>query len=253
MTGQFEFSTFPENNLANCRQCSHEPDFFNHGGLGDEFCASCDNEHGNAFNINSRAQEVLPIKPALPATPVLPCPDLWNTVMNGLDLDDLPGLSNTGSDENVSTSSSPQQAAVDNHLLEDLDFDLLPSPMILMEPQRDVVCELSQPSKGKFHCAFCNSMFTHRYLLNRHTKIHTRPHKCTAIGCKWGFPSQKDLLRHQRTLRHRAAGSRKKDNIDAFLCTFPTCEYSSKGFSRRDNLQRHMSRVHCKTSSEDGK
>ena len=85
--------------------------------------------------------------------------------MNGLDLDDLPGLSNTGSDENVSTNSSPQQAAVDNHLLEDLDFDLLPSPMILMEPQQDVVCELSQPSKGKFHCAFCNSMFTHRYLL----------------------------------------------------------------------------------------
>jgi len=85
--------------------------------------------------------------------------------MNGLDLDDLPGLSNAGSDENVSTSSSPQQAAVDYHLLEDLDFDLLPSPMILMEPQRVVVGEPSQPSKGKFHCAFCNSVFTHRYLL----------------------------------------------------------------------------------------
>ena len=85
--------------------------------------------------------------------------------MNGLDLDDLPGLSNAGSDENASTSSSPQQAVVDKHLLEDLDFDLLPSPMILMEPQRDVAREPSQPSKGKFHCAFCDSMFTHRYLL----------------------------------------------------------------------------------------
>ena len=85
--------------------------------------------------------------------------------MNGLDLGDLPGLSNAGSDENVSTSSSPQQAVVDNTLLEDLDFDVLLSPMILMEPQQGVVCEPSQPSKGKFHCAFCNSMFTHRYLL----------------------------------------------------------------------------------------
>ncbi|OCL08721.1 hypothetical protein AOQ84DRAFT_388645 [Glonium stellatum] len=167
MPRQLDFLVFPDDDHAEHHQQSfHQPDYFDQGGFSESLFTSCENGHGNLSNTPQWAQETLPIRPALPTTPLLPYQDFWGNGTNGLDLYDLPGLSNAGSDENASTASSPQQAMPDSHILDSLDSAPLPPSMILIEPQRAVMHgSLPQSSKGDFRCAYCSSVFTHRYLL----------------------------------------------------------------------------------------
>jgi uncharacterized Zn-finger protein len=71
---------------------------------------------------------------------------------------------------------------------------------------------------------------------------HDRPYKCPAEGCEKlpGFTYSGGLLRHQREVHNLHGGPRKQLN-----CPHPNCKrFSGKGFSRQENLNEHLRRVH---------
>lgn len=76
----------------------------------------------------------------------------------------------------------------------------------------------------------------------QHMDKHDRPYKCPADGCEKlpGFTYSGGLLRHQREVHNLHGGPRKQLN-----CPHPTCKrFSGKGFSRQENLNEHLRRVH---------
>jgi len=71
---------------------------------------------------------------------------------------------------------------------------------------------------------------------------HDRPYKCPSEGCEKlpGFTYSGGLLRHQREVHNLHGGPRKQLN-----CPHPNCKrYTGKGFSRQENLNEHLRRVH---------
>jgi seryl-tRNA synthetase len=79
---------------------------------------------------------------------------------------------------------------------------------------------------------------------------HDRPYKCPAEGCEKlpGFTYSGGLLRHEREVHNKHGGPRKQLN-----CPHPNCKrHTGKGFSRQENLNEHLRRVHTDTSLQDG-
>lgn len=75
---------------------------------------------------------------------------------------------------------------------------------------------------------------------------HDRPYKCTAEGCEKlpGFTYSGGLLRHEREVHGKHGGPKNPLN-----CPHATCKrHSGKGFSRQENLNEHMRRVHTNAS-----
>ena len=72
----------------------------------------------------------------------------------------------------------------------------------------------------------------------RHPAITVRrKYPCGIGGCTASFKLEKDLVRHRhRTGIHQSPRS--------FFCNVKGCESSDKGFSRKDNLDRHMRSRH---------
>jgi hypothetical protein len=71
---------------------------------------------------------------------------------------------------------------------------------------------------------------------------HERPYKCKVPGCEklQGFTYSGGLLRHEREV-HKLHGGTKT----LARCPFPNCKRSSgTGFTRKENLQEHIRRVH---------
>jgi len=71
---------------------------------------------------------------------------------------------------------------------------------------------------------------------------HDRPYKCPAEGCEKlpGFTYSGGLLRHEREVHGKHGGPRKQLN-----CPHPNCKrHTGKGFSRQENLNEHLRRVH---------
>jgi hypothetical protein len=71
---------------------------------------------------------------------------------------------------------------------------------------------------------------------------HERPYKCEAVGCEklQGFTYSGGLLRHQREV-HKMHGGTK----EALHCPFENCKRAGgSGFTRKENLQEHIRRVH---------
>ncbi|KAI0413966.1 hypothetical protein F5X98DRAFT_350460 [Xylaria grammica] len=62
---------------------------------------------------------------------------------------------------------------------------------------------------------------------------------CFHDGCPFTASSRKDVRRHLQSDKHR-----KDTEHDRFYCEVPTCKLANEGFSRRDNLLRHMSTMH---------
>ncbi|KAF4459428.1 fungal specific transcription factor [Fusarium albosuccineum] len=150
------------------------------------------------------------------------------------------------------TFPSPIQAAMQAPSL-DLpdDKDLSPgagSPPTsrikpIPKPGRDVV----KQADGKFHCPLddCKEevrTFSRKCEWNKHMDKHERPYRCPAEGCENlpGFTYSGGLLRHEREVHGKHGGPKNTVN-----CPHPNCKrHTGKGFSRQENLNEHLRRVH---------
>lgn len=77
---------------------------------------------------------------------------------------------------------------------------------------------------------------------------HERPYRCPADGCENlpGFTYSGGLLRHEREVHGKHGGPKNTVN-----CPHPNCKrHVGKGFSRQENLNEHLRRVH--TGNPDG-
>ncbi|KAG5982533.1 hypothetical protein E4U55_001753 [Claviceps digitariae] len=77
---------------------------------------------------------------------------------------------------------------------------------------------------------------------------HERPYRCPAAGCENlpGFTYSGGLLRHEREVHGKHGGPKNTVN-----CPHPNCKrHTGKGFSRQENLNEHLRRVH--TNGESG-
>lgn len=71
---------------------------------------------------------------------------------------------------------------------------------------------------------------------------HERPYRCPAEGCENlpGFTYSGGLLRHEREVHGKHGGPKNTVN-----CPHPNCKrHTGKGFSRQENLNEHLRRVH---------
>lgn len=71
---------------------------------------------------------------------------------------------------------------------------------------------------------------------------HDRPYKCAAEGCEKlpGFTYSGGLLRHEREVHGKHGGPK-----NSFNCPHLNCKrHTGKGFSRLENLNEHLRRVH---------
>ena len=76
------------------------------------------------------------------------------------------------------------------------------------------------------------------YYYSKHIKSHKRDVKCTISGCESdGFYRDRDLRRHVLCCHPDATTESRQ-----YFCEFTGCK-NTKGFSRKDNYQRHM-RLH---------
>ena len=79
-------------------------------------------------------------------------------------------------------------------------------------------------------------------LHSRHMDKHERPHKCENPQCatRLGFTHAGGLLRHEREVHN------KHDELKGQLfCPYKDCKrHTSKAFTRRENLQEHLRRIH---------
>ncbi|CZS98474.1 uncharacterized protein RAG0_07194 [Rhynchosporium agropyri] len=139
----------------------------------------------------------------------------------GLTLDDMPELPVKGNAD----APSPERSK--------------PIP----KPDREV----TKGEDGRFICNWigCNEevqAFTRKCEWSKHMDKHDRPYKCPSEGCEKlpGFTYSGGLLRHQREVHNLHGGPRKQLN-----CPHPNCKrFSGKGFSRQENLNEHLRRVH---------
>jgi len=77
---------------------------------------------------------------------------------------------------------------------------------------------------------------------------HDRPYKCAAEGCGKlpGFTYSGGLLRHEREVHGKHGGSKA-----SFNCPYSNClRHTGKPFSREDNLNEHLRRVHANRHHE---
>ncbi|KAK3900489.1 hypothetical protein C8A05DRAFT_17205, partial [Staphylotrichum tortipilum] len=85
-----------------------------------------------------------------------------------------------------------------------------------------------------FACQTCSKSFPRRCDLNKHSKTHTRPYKCSEVPCKYhtiGWPTAKELERHNN--------DRHADKPVIHSCHF--CTYTSR---RKSNCKQHMEKAH---------
>jgi uncharacterized Zn-finger protein len=66
---------------------------------------------------------------------------------------------------------------------------------------------------------------------------------CFHDACPFTASSRKDIRRHLQSDKHRKDSVRESSR-DRFYCEVPSCKFSDEGFSRRDNMLRHMSTMH---------
>lgn len=77
---------------------------------------------------------------------------------------------------------------------------------------------------------------------SKHMDKHDRPYKCAVEGCVKlpGFTYSGGLLRHEREVHGKHGGPKKSLN-----CLHVNCKrHTGKGFSRLENLNEHLRRVH---------
>ena len=84
-------------------------------------------------------------------------------------------------------------------------------------------------------------------ICSKHMDKHERPYRCPADGCENlpGFTYSGGLLRHEREVHGKHGGPKNTVN-----CPHPNCKrHTGKGFSRQENLNEHLRRVHTNMES----
>ncbi|CAG8953324.1 hypothetical protein HYFRA_00003533 [Hymenoscyphus fraxineus] len=115
--------------------------------------------------------------------------------------------------------------------------------------------EVTKDPDGRFICTWAGctedtKTFGRKCEWSKHMDKHDRPYKCPADGCEKlpGFTYSGGLLRHEREVHNLHGGPRKQLN-----CPHPNCKrHSGKGFSRQENLNEHLRRVHTPGNTENG-
>jgi hypothetical protein len=85
------------------------------------------------------------------------------------------------------------------------------------------------------------------FLRSKHMDKHERPYRCEHDGCEKlpGFTYSGGLLRHEREVHGKHGGPKKTVN-----CPHVNCKrHTGKGFSRQENLNEHLRRVHTDGTS----
>ena len=83
---------------------------------------------------------------------------------------------------------------------------------------------------------------------SKHMNRHDRPYRCQRTECAQleGFTYSGGLLRHQREVHGLHGGPKEQ-----MRCTVSTCKrHSGKGFTRKENLNEHLRRVHGITTAD---
>ncbi|KAI9847331.1 MAG: hypothetical protein M1838_000940 [Thelocarpon superellum] len=109
--------------------------------------------------------------------------------------------------------------------------------------------EAPKNEHGEFYCnheecaqASPIPTFVRRCEWSKHLDKHERPYRCTEAGCEklQGFTYSGGLSRHEREVHSKHGGLRVRH-----MCPHQNCKRSSgAGFTRRENLDEHLRRVH---------
>ncbi|KAL8776722.1 MAG: hypothetical protein Q9213_008160 [Squamulea squamosa] len=94
-------------------------------------------------------------------------------------------------------------------------------------------------------CARELPVFARKCEWTKHMDKHTRPYVCNLPGCEKvrGFTYSGGLSRHQREVHGQNGGPKA-----LYMCPHTDCKRSTgSGFSRKENLQEHLRRVHRHT------
>ncbi|KAJ2985849.1 hypothetical protein NUW58_g3011 [Xylaria curta] len=67
---------------------------------------------------------------------------------------------------------------------------------------------------------------------------------CCHEDCPFTANSKRDVRRHLNTDKHRKDHVEGLPSEDKYYCEVPNCKFANEGFSRRDNMLRHMSTIH---------
>ncbi|KAH0562096.1 hypothetical protein GP486_003201 [Trichoglossum hirsutum] len=81
---------------------------------------------------------------------------------------------------------------------------------------------------------------------SKHMDKHDRPYSCSESGCEklQGFTYPGGLIRHEREVHKKHGGPK-----EALYCPHSSCKRSSgPGFTRRENYNEHLRRVHGETA-----
>ncbi|KAI2639157.1 hypothetical protein GGS26DRAFT_580800 [Hypomontagnella submonticulosa] len=105
---------------------------------------------------------------------------------------------------------------------------------------------------GKYYCSYAGctdevKTFSRKCEWSKHMDKHTRPYRCTAPGCEKlaGFTYSGGLLRHEREVHNKHGGPK-----NPLHCPHGNCKrHEGKGFSRTENLNEHLRRVHTPNES----
>jgi uncharacterized Zn-finger protein len=100
--------------------------------------------------------------------------------------------------------------------------------------QRSQVLQVSQSPL----CPITESSYSY----SQHVKLHSMPHKCNV--CEKAFKHKRDLRRHLRTHDVVSSPGLQVRIGELYFCEHVGCAYQVKGFSRKDNYQRHMRNQH---------
>ncbi|KAM0333387.1 hypothetical protein ACHAQA_002048 [Verticillium albo-atrum] len=186
--------------------------------LGDERSIMSDALAGEAVMVSEAGEMTLPSAPVLPSLPSLtstiPIPDT------------LPSNDRDDGDQGASSLRSK----------------------CIPKPDREV----QKQADGKFYCTFpgCTEdtqVFGRKCEWSKHMDKHERPYRCAAEGCEKlpGFTYSGGLLRHEREVHGKHGGPKNTVN-----CPHPNCKrHTGKGFSRQENLNEHLRRVHTQDGS----
>ncbi|KAJ9150663.1 Zinc finger transcription factor ace1 [Pleurostoma richardsiae] len=104
------------------------------------------------------------------------------------------------------------------------------------EDDDDDDADSNSDSGEVFACVVCGKQYNRHCDLNKHSKSHVRPYKCSVETCKYstlGWPTEKELNRH--------INDKHSSSPQTFACLYSPCSYKSK---RESNCKQHMEKTH---------